>query len=241
MEEDFGADGNESIHSAASKSVSISAESKRSLREQMKEKDVLKDEIYDSIQEALLGTTVIEVPRVSRETIISVLQTHTDLIKGLRKDNILLHGRVTAVHNDTKENEKQIKLLQAGHEKAKKDLSTLFRHISEFRKEMEELSEKVSELYVVKKHLAEQKQFIDGLHADFTKFSAEVNEFMVDTNSFVTNVKTAMTETQFIVKELKQYVDHFGDNLILSSSQITVDPQLGFSSKPISLSDKKKQ
>jgi hypothetical protein len=69
MEEDFGGDGNESIHSAASKSVSIAAESKSSLREQMKEKDVLKDEIYDSIQEALLGTTVIEVPRVSREVI----------------------------------------------------------------------------------------------------------------------------------------------------------------------------
>ena len=64
---------------------------------------------------------------------------------------------------------------------------------------------------------------------------------MVDTNSFVSTLKTAMTETQFIVKELKQYVDHFGDNLILSSSQITVDPQLGFSSKPISLSDTLKQ
>jgi len=50
-----------------------------------------------------------------------------------------------------------------------------------------------------------------------------------------------MTETQFVVKELKQYVDHFGDNLILSSSQITVDPQIGFSSKPISLSDTLKQ
>ena len=39
------------------------------MREKLKEKDVLKDEIYDSIQEALLGTTVLEVPRVSREVI----------------------------------------------------------------------------------------------------------------------------------------------------------------------------
>ena len=66
----------------------------------------------------------------------------------------MLHTRVSAVHSETKENERQIKLLQEGQEKAKKDLSTLFRHISEFRKEMEELSEKVSELYVVKKLLA---------------------------------------------------------------------------------------
>lgn len=82
---------------------------------------------------------------------------------------------------------------------------------------------------------------MDALASDFSKFNAEVNGFMVDTNSFMSNLKTAMAETQFIVKELKQYVDHFGDNLILSSSQITVDPQLGFSSKPISLSDTLKQ
>lgn len=66
MEDDFGADGNDSVHSAGSKSISV-AESKNSIREKFKEKDVLKDEIYDSIQEALLGTTILEVPRVSRE------------------------------------------------------------------------------------------------------------------------------------------------------------------------------
>jgi hypothetical protein len=68
MEDDFGADGNDSVHSAGSKSISV-AESKNSIREKFKEKDVLKDEIYDSIQEALLGTTILEVPRVSREVI----------------------------------------------------------------------------------------------------------------------------------------------------------------------------
>ena len=80
----------------------------------------------------------------------------------------MLHARVSAVHNDTKENEKQIKLLQDGHEKAKKDLSTLFRHISEFRKEMEELSEKVSELYVVKKHLAVFNSYIMFMNVLFS-------------------------------------------------------------------------
>lgn len=80
MEDDFGAaDGNDSIHSAGSKSFSIAAESKSSMRDQMKEKDVLKDEIYDSIQEALLGTTVIEVPRVSRE-VTSIFVTAIDLL-----------------------------------------------------------------------------------------------------------------------------------------------------------------
>lgn len=67
---------------------------------------------------------------------------------------MLLHSRVTTVHNDTKENERQIKILQDAHEKASKNISTLFRQTAELRKEIEELSEKVSELYVLKKQLA---------------------------------------------------------------------------------------
>jgi hypothetical protein len=41
--------------------------------------------IFDDIKLALKGTTILATPRVSRETILSVLQTHTDLIHGLRK------------------------------------------------------------------------------------------------------------------------------------------------------------
>lgn len=43
------------------------------------------DGVFNDIKVALKGTTVLPTPRVSRETIISVLQTHTDLILGLRK------------------------------------------------------------------------------------------------------------------------------------------------------------
>ncbi len=39
--------------------------------------------VFNEIKVALKGTTVLPEPRVSRETIISVLQTHTDLILGL--------------------------------------------------------------------------------------------------------------------------------------------------------------
>lgn len=43
--------------------------------------------VFDDIKVALQGTVVLPTPRVSRETIISVLQTHTDLIMSLRKVN----------------------------------------------------------------------------------------------------------------------------------------------------------
>lgn len=38
---------------------------------------------------------------------------------------------------------------------------------------------------------------------------------------------TMNKETQFLLKELKEYVDHFGDNLILASTQITVESKVG--------------
>lgn len=65
------------------------------------------DDLFDGIKVSLQGTTVIQAPRVSREvihqiegftvwklillsqTIISVLETHTDLIKMLKKVNII--------------------------------------------------------------------------------------------------------------------------------------------------------
>merc|ERR1711916_217144 len=44
-------------------------------------------------------------------------------------------------------------------------------------------------------------------------------------------------ETQNLLIQLKEYVDHFGDNLILASTQITVESKVGFSDRPMSLHD----
>ncbi len=48
---------------------------------------------------------------------------------------------------------------------------------------------------------------------------------------------TLNKDTQFKLVELKEYVDHFGDNLVLASSQITVESKVGFSTRPMSLQD----
>lgn len=102
---------------------------------------------------------------------------------------------------------------------------------------MEELSVKVAELYMLKRQMAEQTIFVETLSNKFTKFSTEVAEYMDVNTKQMLSVQTSCDETQFQLKEMKDYVDHFADNLILNSSQITVDTYAGFSSKPIPLTE----
>ncbi|RYH24334.1 hypothetical protein EON65_16895 [archaeon] len=62
--------------------------------------------------------------------------------------------KVAEVDMDTQMNRKNIKILEVETQHMKKDIESLFRLSDEFRKEMDELSEKVAELYVLKKQLA---------------------------------------------------------------------------------------
>jgi hypothetical protein len=71
----------------------------------------------------------------------------------------------------------------------------------------------------------------------FEHFSTQVNDHMSDTMKFMNNLEEGFKETQFQLKEMKDYVDHFADNLVLNSQQITVDTYAGFSSKPTTLTE----
>ena len=78
---------------------------------------------------------------------------------------------------------------------------------------------------------------MENLSARYNKFSGEVTEFMVDAKRTLTTVQDSCNDTQFQLKELKDYVDHFADNLILSSNQITVDAEVGFGAKVMPLTE----
>eukprot|EP01038_Epipyxis_sp_PR26KG_P013998 gene13998-18774_t len=190
---------------------------------------------FDVIHDALKGRTVIEVPRVSRETIISVLGTHTQLIKGLRKDFLSLSHSVTLLDQETKANKRQLHILNDENERNKTDVINLFKLSAEFRKEMDELSQKVTDLYILKKQMNEQKEYVEQLTSKFNKFNGEVTEFISATSGSMETLQTNFSATDSLVKELKEYVDHFGDNLVLSSTQITVESSAGFAPKPMNL------
>jgi hypothetical protein len=93
-----------------------------------------------------------------------------------------------------------------------------------------------SQIYLVFRK-QDQQAFIENLALRYNKFSTEVGEFMSGVGATITNVESSCRDTQFQLKELKDYVDHFADNLVLSSGQITVETDAGFNVKPMSLTE----
>jgi len=197
--------------------------------------------VFDDITTALLGETVIQVPRVSRETIISVLQSHTNLIRSMKVDHAKLASKVAVIESETKKNSSDIQVLNDNLEESNKNVKELFRLSREFRQEMDELSEKVAELHLLKKQIGEQKEFIENLASRYEQFSAEVGAFMSETGRIIVEVDQSCKDTLFQLQELRNYVDHFADNLVLSSGQITVETDAGFNVRPTSLTDTLKQ
>jgi hypothetical protein len=144
---------------------------------------------------------------------------------------------VNDVDNNVKANRQSITDLEQETLKIKDDIQTLFRLSTEFRQEMDELSQKVAELYVLKKQMADQKEFVDELATKFQFFSDEVSTYMTQNTAQVDRLQKSNDDTVFQLKEMKDYVDHFADNLILNSQQIMVDVQAGFGTKPTSLTE----
>eukprot|EP01042_Synura_sphagnicola_P006327 gene6327-8085_t len=153
------------------------------------------------------------------------------------QENKAIQLHVNEVERETKENKKQLHALETDMAEMRKDIDTLFRQNEEFRKEVEELSVKVAELYVLKRMMADQQQFVETLSNKFNQFSTEVTEYMDNNNKNIATMQDTCDKTVFQLKEMKDYVDHFADNLVLNSQQITVDTYAGFSSKPITLTE----
>ena len=78
---------------------------------------------------------------------------------------------------------------------------------------------------------------IDDVKSNFEHFRAQTNDHLANTDRAMEIVEKKTSDTQFETKELRHIVDHFGDNLVLSSTQITVESAAGFSKRPMSLFD----
>jgi hypothetical protein len=76
---------------------------------------------------------------------------------------------------------------------------------------------------------------IDDITSKFLSHKREISEYFGKTDQTISAMDTMNKETQFMLKELKSYVEHFGDNLILASTQVTVESKVGFSNRPMSL------
>ncbi|RYH24333.1 hypothetical protein EON65_16890 [archaeon] len=78
---------------------------------------------------------------------------------------------------------------------------------------------------------------MDNLAGEFNKFAVNTTELLNQTTKTVSILQTSCDETQFQLKEMKDYVDHFADNLVLNSQQIMVDSYAGFANRPLNLTE----
>ena len=97
---------------------------------------------------------------------------------------------------------------------------------------MDELGNKVADLYALKAQMKEFKMFIDDLSHRFEHHTKEMDEYVAVTDRTLKALDTKGNDTNFRLTELKEYVEHFADNLILPSSQITVESSSGFDPRP---------
>lgn len=89
--------------------------------------------------------------------------------------------------------------------------------------------------------MQEQADQIEDLNKQFGDHKEEMGAFILTNTHNMSNLDSKMDRTQTQLAELKDYVDHFGENLVLAATQITVETSAGFSERPTSLLEVLKQ
>lgn len=192
---------------------------------------------FDNIKKALEGQVVLVQPRVSRETIIDVLREHTDMIRQLRAEYNSTRSSVHHLLRLTESQGNDIRDLQSDMTKAKEDIVVLEASSAEFKSELDRIKETLGEISNIKREMQMQRESIQDINNNIAGYKVEVKENFDSVDRSLQAMDSMNRETQFILKELREYVEHFGDNLILASTQITVESKVGFADRPMSLQD----
>jgi len=192
---------------------------------------------FETILDALKGETVLVQPRVSRETIIYVLKEHTELLRGVRKDMDVMKDTAVELRKEAAENKKNMIELNTSVSENRKNILNLEIRTNLLQEELEALRNKISEVNELRQLVKDQKAMIEDLRSSYEIFKAKTTDLNDKFRESLEAIDTKTKETAFETKELKHTVDHFGDNLILSSTQITVESTAGFSKRPQSLLD----
>ena len=196
---------------------------------------------FDALFTQLEGTTVLVQPRVTRETIVAVMKEHTSILRKLSTGFDSLQLQMKDIVNETKANSDHILNTDANLKEAKNEIGEIQKTCATFREELDAINNTLTDVFQLKRDMREQKNAHAELLAKFNSHTIMIDEFLKSTETKLTAMDSLNKETQFKLTELKDYVDHFGDNLILASSQITVESAIGFSSRPMALRDVLKQ
>ena len=205
-------------------------------RSSVKEKTI-DDLKFDQQLTALAGQTVLVQPRVSRETIVDVLKQHTNLMRDIRRELNVTKTTVSSLVTLTDKHSKYIEVLQKTSEEEKLKVQALETKTTRMDDEIQTIKDTLGELANIKKEQKVLKSTLTEIQANMKAQKLEIKESFESVDSSLFAMDNMNKETQSLLKELKEYVDHFGDNLILASTQITVESKVGFSDRPMTLQD----
>jgi len=196
---------------------------------------------FGAMLTALEGVTVLAQPRVSRESMIEVLKDHTILLQSVKMELNNTTNMVKILANDAQDSRKALQSLESGFQGQKDEIDNLVSRNAVLVDSMAELREEVEQLNELKFALKAQNAIVEDLTQRFETHKVDMHNFIEKTNDMFVQADSKTMDLEFQLKTLKDYVDHFGDNLVLASCQITVEASAGFSSRPISLLDVLKQ
>jgi hypothetical protein len=196
---------------------------------------------FGAMLTALEGVTVLAQPRVSRESIIEVLRDHTILLQNVKMELNNTTNMVKILASDAQDSRKALQSLESGFQGQKDEIDNLVSRNAVLVDSMAELRQEVEQLNELKFALKAQSAIVEDLTQRFESHKVDMHHYMEKTNDMFVQAESKTMDLEFQLKTLKDYVDHFGDNLVLASCQITVEASAGFSSRPISLLDVLKQ
>jgi hypothetical protein len=192
---------------------------------------------FVSLFAALQGVTVLTEPRVPRETIIAVLRKHTTILSELRSEVVTLNGKVTELMEGCQANKSAIHLLKLGYEEANGKIFNLEEQSALFRCDITRIQSVLGDLSSIKDDIRDQQIRLQELDTKVDETVVDVKQHLADGDEKMSAMDSMNKDSLRRLMELKEYVDHFGDNLILASSQITVESTVGFSDRPMPLRD----
>jgi hypothetical protein len=186
---------------------------------------------------ALEGEVVLPAPRVSRDAMIKILKDHTTLLSDLKSEVNNVSTAVRKLITTADDNKKIIADVLTKVEANKTTMNTIHKTLLEYKIDISEIQGKIECLPEMKDGIQENKIGVDDVSSKLKHFQGQFSEFVVTVGDNISEVTEKTNETDRETKALREYVDHFGDNLTLSSSQIIVESTAGISKKPMSLLD----
>lgn len=122
-------------------------------------------------------------------------------------------------------------------EKGVDDIKKIVKLNAGFQKQMDSMNGKLNEFPTIKNKALEQEIKVDTINMRMELQAEELSNITKKSAFNFSNLEEKNDDLQSKIKLLRMNLDGLGDNLVISSNQITVASSAGYSNKPMILFD----